>query len=159
MKYFPLMFLLSVFCANAAKLPSEEVIKKRLAEKDLIALNSWKPLKGGDSIKNGGTETAHSKFGLFMINNKVVSSTTTVKDFDDNPVGALPSFAACSRVVESVIGQLTEEQQERVIDMVASAAKVKGYGLTYKILGFHIQTKFLPMGKNMIIDCSIKGDE
>lgn len=153
MKYFPLMFLLSVFCANAAKLPSEEVIKKRLAEKDFIALNSWKPLK------KGGAETAHNEFGLFMINNKVVSSTTTVKDFDDNPVGTLSSFAACSRVVESVIGQLTEEQQERIIDMVASAAKVKGYGLTYKILGFHIQTKFLPMGKNMMIDCSIKGDE
>ena len=53
MKYFPLILLLSVFCANAAKLPAEDVIKKRLTEKDLIALNSWKPLKGVDSIKNG----------------------------------------------------------------------------------------------------------
>lgn len=59
MKYFPLILLLGVFCANAAKLPAEDVIKKRLTEKDLIALNSWKPLKGGDSIKNGGQFLFH----------------------------------------------------------------------------------------------------
>ncbi len=158
MKYLTLILLLSSFCVNAAKLPAEDVIKKRLAERDLIALNSWKPLKDGDVISKGGTETAHSKFGLFMINDKVVSSSTTVKDYDDNPVGALASFAACSRVAESVIGELTEKQQERIINMVVSAAKVEGYGLTYMMLGFHIQTKFLRLGKNMIIDCTIKGD-
>ncbi len=46
-----------------------------------------------------------------------------------------------------------------LLSYIIGADKVKGYGLTYKILGFHIQTKFLPMGKNMMIDCSIKGDE
>lgn len=159
MKYFPLILLLSVFCANAAKLPAEDVIKKRLTEKDLIALNSWKPLKVGDSIKNGGTETAHSKFGVFTINNKVVSSTTTVKDYENNPSGVLSSFVACSRVAESAIGELTEKQQKRIIDMVVSSTKVEGYGLTDVIQGFLMQTKFLKMGNDMVIDCSIKGDE
>lgn len=158
MKYLPLILFLSAFSVNAAKLPAEDLIKKRFAERDFIELNSWKPLKEGNSINKGGTEAARNKFGLFMINNKVVGSTTTVKDYENNPTGVLASFAACSRVAESVLGELTEKQQERIIDMVTSAAKVEGYGLTDKVQDFYMQAEFRQMGKNMVINCTIKGD-
>lgn len=158
MKYLPLVLFLSVFSVNAAKLPAEDLIKKRFAERDFIELNSWKPLKDGNSINKGGTETVQNKFGLFMINNKAVGSTTTVKDYENNPTGVLASFAACSRVAESVIGELTEKQQERIIDMVTSASKVEGYGLTDMVQDFYMQVEFRQMGKNMVINCTIKGD-